>query len=133
MKNKYIIIFITSCILIISVFTAGLIYDYKVHNGDIERKNCIIDSLNNELDIKDSIIFNSISIEKYDTLIHLYNYKESLYNDSLLECSNVVDSLNEELLVCLIKLDRIKEYNRIAAQGNNITFLRGWINRVLND
>ena len=31
-----------------------------------------------------------------------------------------------------IKIERIREYNRIAAQGNNIKFLRGWINRVIN-
>ena len=75
--------------------------------------NKTIDSLNNEI--------------KYDEEIIL-NYKNQIDSYEI-----IVDSLNEELDVAKIKLDRIKEYNRIAGQGNNITFLRGWINRVLND
>lgn len=43
------------------------------------------------------------------------------------------DSIGEDLIVARIKLARIKEYNRIAAKGNNIKYLRGWINRVLED
>ena len=30
-------------------------------------------------------------------------------------------------------LEKIKEYNKIAAKGNNIKYLRGWINRVLKE
>lgn len=43
------------------------------------------------------------------------------------------DSIGEDLIVARIKLARIKEYNRIAGKGNNIKYLRGWINRVLED
>lgn len=43
------------------------------------------------------------------------------------------DSLGEDLFIANYKLARIKRYNDIAAKGNNIKFLRGWINRVLND
>ena len=43
------------------------------------------------------------------------------------------DSIGEDLIVARIKLARIKEYNRIAAKGNNIKYLRGWINRVLEN
>lgn len=45
----------------------------------------------------------------------------------------VIDSLKSELLVKELKLARIKEYNKIAAKGNNIKYLRGWINRVLEE
>lgn len=45
----------------------------------------------------------------------------------------VVDSLKSELLIKELKLARIKEYNKIAAKGNNIKYLRGWINRVLEE
>ena len=38
-----------------------------------------------------------------------------------------------ELFVAKYKLERIRHYNEIAAKGNNIKFLRGWINRVLNE
>lgn len=46
---------------------------------------------------------------------------------------NIIDSLKSELLIKDLKLERIKEYNRIAASGNNLKFLRGWINRVLEE
>lgn len=43
------------------------------------------------------------------------------------------DSLQKELDVANFKLERIKYYNKVAGNGNNIKFLRGWINRVIND
>lgn len=55
-------------------------------------------------------------------------HKLQLTKDSL---EYITDSLGEDLVVARIKLARIKEYNRIAAKGNNIKYLRGWINRVL--
>lgn len=52
----------------------------------------------------------------------------------------VIDSLKQnnevlfdELSVAIFKLERIRDYNEIAKNGNNIKYLRGWINRVLND
>lgn len=45
----------------------------------------------------------------------------------------VIDSLKSELLIKELKLARIKEYNKIAAKDNNIKYLRGWINRVLEE
>lgn len=44
----------------------------------------------------------------------------------------IKDSLGEQLFVANYKLQRIKYYNDIAKNGNNIKYLRGWINRVLN-
>lgn len=46
---------------------------------------------------------------------------------------NLIDSLKSEILIRDLKLERIKEYNKIAAKDNNIKYLRGWINRVLED
>ena len=43
------------------------------------------------------------------------------------------DTLGADLFVANYKLQRIKEYNQIAAKNNNIKYLRGWINRVLNE
>lgn len=64
-----------------------------------------------------------------DSLIY---YREQLkrIQDSL---AYVKDSLGEDLFVALYKLGRIKYYNQVAAKGNNIKYLRGWINRVLNE
>lgn len=42
-------------------------------------------------------------------------------------------TISAELFVVKYKLERIRYYNNIAAKGNNIKYLRGWINRVLND
>ena len=65
--------------------------------------------------------------------------KELVYTKEVLRKTQ--DSLNSykndttisaELFVAKYKLERIKYYNNIAAKGNNIKYLRGWINRVLN-
>ena len=45
----------------------------------------------------------------------------------------VIDSLQEQLFITKYKLERIKYYNDVAKKGNNIKYLRGWINRVLNE
>lgn len=42
-------------------------------------------------------------------------------------------AISAELFVAKYKLERIRHYNAIAAKGNNIKYLRGWINRVLNE
>lgn len=42
-------------------------------------------------------------------------------------------TMSSELFVAKYKLERIRYYNDIASKGNNIKFLRGWINRVLNE
>lgn len=57
---------------------------------------------------------------------------DSLYTviDSLKQNNEV---LFDELSIAMFKLERIRDYNEIAKNGNNIKYLRGWINRVLND
>lgn len=57
-------------------------------------------------------------------------YELSLYKDSL---NYIRDSLGQDLFIANYKLTKIKEYNRLAGNGNNIKFLRGWINRTLNE
>lgn len=53
-----------------------------------------------------------------------------LYQDSL---RLVRDSLGESLFIANYKLAKIKRYNELAAKGNNIKYLRGWINRALDE
>lgn len=99
---------------------------------------CVKQKFNDKLPVEkeqyDSICteYNSL-YNKYDSL----EFYSRITNDSLTDVCRtqkcVIDSLEEELLIANYKLERIREYNRIAAQGNNITFLRGWINRVLKD
>lgn len=62
-----------------------------------------------------------------DSLVY---YKKILKQtqDSL---NAVRDTTAEDLFIARYKLGRIKYYNDIAKNGNNIKYLRGWINRVL--
>lgn len=57
-------------------------------------------------------------------------YRCNLLQDSL---NMVRDNLGENLFIAKYKLGRIKYYNDIAAKGNNLKYLRGWINRVLKE
>ena len=41
--------------------------------------------------------------------------------------------ISETEFVLRFKLERIRYYNECAGKGNNIKYLRGWINRVLNE
>ena len=122
--DKLIIMVLLGVSLVLIMTGIGITVDYEnnivVLKDTIENKNDYIYKLN-----EDIIAYN----------IEVENYKDTVFN---LRCQidniNVeLDSINEELILAKIKLERIKEYNRIAAQDNNIKYLRGWINRVLND
>lgn len=70
-------------------------------------------------------------IEKTDT-IYIQNYDSiNKLNEIIIGNYKKLDSLKSAIFVYDYKLARIKEYNDIAAKGNNIKYLRGWINRVL--
>lgn len=89
---------------------------------------CVQSPVENEViyvPVKDTISDNS-------NVIRIVNLERELQltRDSL---NSVRDSIGEDLFVARYKLARIKYYNNIAAKGNNIKFLRGWINRVLNE
>lgn len=76
---------------------------------------------------------NPIVIERYvpiegDSIIHHVNNTKHIIDSLSARC----DSLTGELQVATYKLERIRYYNDIAKKGNNITFLRGWIRRVLD-
>ena len=122
--NK-LVIMVLLCVSLVLIMTGiGITVDYENNivalKDTIENKNDYIYKLN------ENIVVYNIEVE---------NYKDTVSN---LRCQidniNVeLDSINEELILAKIKLERIKEYNRIAAQDNNIKYLRGWINRVLNN
>lgn len=73
---------------------------------------------------------DTITDKQNVTRIIELEHKLKLTRDSLIIAK---DSLGEDLFVAKYKLNRIKYYNDIAAKGNNIKYLRGWINRVLNE
>lgn len=66
--------------------------------------------------------------------ITIVNLTEQLHRtqDSL-NAYKADTTISAELFVAKYKLERIRHYNEIAAKGNNIKYLRGWLNRVLNE
>lgn len=56
----------------------------------------------------------------------------NMLQDSLMIYKNDT-AVDAELFILRYKLERIKYYNKIAGNGNNIKFLRGWINRVIEE
>jgi hypothetical protein len=86
------------------------------------------DSVSRELNIaKDSIIYlnNSLELEKQ-------KYEVTVSNLNSCDSTNAV--LRSDLFVANYKLGRIKEYCNIVKRDNtHLKFLRGWINRVLED
>ena len=120
MKEKVSTIIIYVLITLISFsITSMIIFGYytkkeKEHNQDII---LYYENLLQNVNIENENLKDSI------------NYYKGMYNECVLLC----DSLCEEIAVRDIKLARIAEYNRIAGQNNNIKYLRGWINRVLNN
>lgn len=77
---------------------------------------------------KDTIYINrtdTMYIENFDSINKL--------NKIIIDNNNKLDSLKSAIFVYDYKLARIKEYNDIAGNGNNIKYLRGWINRVLKE
>ena len=129
MNNKFIII--GGCVVItlfIITFFPIVYYGYNyIQNTKITNEyNVIINEKDSCIyELNEKLLIQNIEVE---------NYKDSIviYKDSINSLINELDSVNEELQINKIKIERIREYNRIAAQDNNIKFLRGWINRVIN-
>lgn len=88
----------------------------------------------NQSPVEKEVIYVPVKDTISDTsnIIRIVNLERELQltRDSL---NSVRDSIGEDLFVARYKLARIKYYNNIAAKSNNIKFLRGWINRVLNE
>ena len=116
-----VIISISAIIGIVVIMALGLIFDNK------NRK------INNDIRISEVTYKNDSLQQVCDSLEIVIDGMVEDISNAHSEYVYTVDSLTEEIDIMKIKLDRIKEYNRIAGQGNNIVFLRGWINRVLSE
>lgn len=82
------------------------------------------------------IIIDSTYINKCDSLeqeLIRVNDSINVIYDTLNIYRTKNDSLVSDLFILEYKLERIRYYNRIAANSKNLSFLRGWINRVLNE
>lgn len=85
-------------------------------------------------------VTDSVEIVRLTNIIDEYSIEQSYYLDSINRLNNDFDSLKckydsllDDYKVSLYKLERINYYNNIAAKGNNIKFLRGWIKRTLEN
>lgn len=92
----------------------------------------------NKYPIEKEFIYVNVPVRVKDTIAEKANIMRitTLEHELKLTCDSlniIKDSLNEKLFVANYKLARIKKYNEIAAKGNNIKYLRGWINRVLKN
>jgi len=94
---------------------------------------------NNKISYTKENCIDSIKQYTIDSITNIYTVKiEQLTNtiDSIKNIPVKVDTVyiedNEALLEANYKLERIRYYNNIAGKKNNIKFLRGWINRVLD-
>lgn len=67
-----------------------------------------------------------------DAVISKYECDLTVANEKIDSLKKVTDSLNVKLFDCKYRLNKIEEYNKIAAKGNNIKYLRGWLNRALD-
>lgn len=79
---------------------------------------------------------DNIKTETVTLMDTVYEYKTDTIEIPNIEINRLQqenDSLREQLFIANYKLERIKYYNLIASKGNNIKYLRGWINRVLNE
>lgn len=121
--------FLITIISIIAVIFITPIVMLGIYNNNFKNE---LKSYKDSVAIQEENIFR-LTTDIVMCNIEVENYKDSvnLYKDSINSLINEFDSINEELQINKIKIERIREYNRIAAQGNNIKFLRGWINRVI--
>lgn len=91
-------------------------YEQVINNlsAELEAANDSIASLNNKIELKDSL------------------YTAAINNLNACDSSNI--NLRSELFVANYKLGRIKEYCDIVKKNKiQLQFLRGWIVRVLED
>lgn len=93
-------------IVILLLFAICLVLVCKQDHKFIEGEKYVLDSLTTTL------VENKIIIDSLENTIRNYESSEFLLS---------------------YKIERIKYYNDIAAKGNNIKYLRGWINRTLEE
>ena len=68
---------------------------------------------------------DTVKIKELENVLQLTRDSLNVYkNDTI---------MSEDEFILRFKLERIRYYNECAGKGNNIKYLRGWVNRVLNE
>ena len=121
-QSKYILIFIIIFVGIISCVRKNNVIDQTYYYEQI------INDINTELKIAND------SIDVLNNIIKEQNIKQENLVNNLKNCDSTNVVLRQDLFVANYKLGRIKEYCDIVKRDNSqLKFLRGWINRVLED
>lgn len=122
MKNVLVI----CALLIFASCGVGMLGGYVNHkiNNDIKYDTIYI--------IKDDSIKNK-KIQNLNFLIDSLKTEIKVRDNEIIKADEQYTKISDDLIVANYKLERIKYYNNAAAKGNNIKFLRGWINRTLKD
>ena len=84
------------------------------------------------------ILSSVVDRHNEDIEVYLKKYERQEFvidslNNNIDSMNVVIDSLTGELTLSTYKIEQIKYYNDIAVKNNNIKYLRGWINRTLNE
>lgn len=122
-KSHYIILLYCIAIIVYSCTSNKVNYPQIVKEKDTTE----INNYQKQIDSLEIIINNNSELINSVMIINdSLKYKLFTKDDT-------INYYKEQCIVNKIKLQRVKYYNNIAAKGNNIKYLRGWINRVLNE
>ena len=116
---------ISSILLKLIISFVLIICFYNCNKKQTVIKEEIYVPVNDSTNINRAVLLEKQLKEARDSIVVL--------NDSVELLKNGIDKMTETLFIANYKIERIRYYNKIAANGNNITFLRGWINRVLEE
>ena len=99
------------------------------YNLPVEGMDSVIAAIRYDDSIKYEAMIDSI-IDYYEDASKV---KDNIYENKINDVEIKNDSLRVELFKAQYKLNKISQYNAIAAKGNNIKYLRGWIRRALEE
>lgn len=99
------------------------------YNLPVEGMDSVIAAIRYDDSIKYEAMIDSI-IDYYEDASKV---KDKIYENKINDVEIKNDSLRVELFKAQYKLNKISQYNAIAAKGNNIKYLRGWIRRALEE
>lgn len=79
------------------------------------------------------LVKDTVDSIRFENELRAYKSKLDSIEKEVANVKKLNDSLNIQLFNANYKLNKIAEYNRLAAKNNNIKYLRGWINRALGE
>ena len=79
-----------------------------------------------------ALAYYNLPVEGMDSVIAAIRYDDSIKYEAMID--SIIDYYEDASKVKdKIYENKISQYNAIAAKGNNIKYLRGWIRRALEE